>query len=217
MSEAITKLFVLEQLRRLHVAFPSHSGMKHNPEATAREYCDAMHGLTGESLRAAVKIWMENEKFFPKIAELRAFAWEWTRRNRAEVSPVELSDPLWCPRCHSRLQWLERWRPRIDARTNQPVISEDGKYVSLERYERLLCRCAVPCVFSPELEFEEPWMLRGRVTQLYGAPGSSRRSSRVSFPTPMTDESRGQPLPLPEQLMHAGAIAENIAAEALVR
>lgn len=214
MSELLTKVLVLEQLLKLYVAFPSHRGMKENPDGTAREYSESLQGLTGEALRAAVKIWIANEKFFPKIAELRTVAWEWTRRNSAEVAPAQ-TDALWCPRCQSRLDWLKRWRPRIDPRTNESIISENGQYVLLERYERLLCKCAKACDFAPELELEEPWMLRSRVASLYGGRGSTGRS-RPSF-TPMSDESRGQPLPLPNrrELEPVGAIAENMAAEAL--
>ncbi|HEY7236540.1 MAG TPA: hypothetical protein VH539_20430 [Gemmatimonadaceae bacterium] len=211
MAEPITKLLVLQELQRLHTAFPSAPGMKNNPEGTAAIYCDGLHGLTADALRAAVKITIETEKYFPKVADLRSLAWEWTRRHSSDVTP-ELKNPLWCARCGTEARWLERWRPRIDPRTSAPVLSTDGQYIALERFERLLCHCAAPCAFTPELEFDEPWMLRSRVTQCIGARAGSGRPSRIAFTAPLSDERRAE---MHRQLESAGAIAENMAAEAL--
>ena len=213
MSEPITKLIVLQELQRLHTAFPSHTGMKNNPEGTAAVYCDGLHGLTVDALRAAVRISIENEKYFPKVADLRSLAWEWTRRHSTEVNP-ELKNPLWCPRCQSECRPVNRWRPRVNER-GQAVLSEDGQYIALSEYDRLLCRCAAPCQFTPEPEFEDAWMRRDRITCRFGAPSGSGALRQYALVAPLSDERRAElhrQLQLPAAV---GPIAENMAAEVL--
>lgn len=235
MPEPLTVEVLVEQLKRLRIAFPSHQGMKTPDQviATAEVYLDGLRGISADALRAAAKTAIETEKFFPKIVELRTLAAEWTRRHSAYIEP-ELKDPLWCPRCQDRVAWVRLWVPAIDARC-RPVTQEfDGVlHVKLIATARYLCRCAAPSAFAPEPDLEGHWMRRDRITALFGAQGLRTAGQLAQLPPLMSDESRrrledgaeraaeerarrgrtkGSNSNAPE---HIGDLAENLAAEAL--
>jgi hypothetical protein len=224
MAELTAKI-VLDELLRLATAFPSHKGMKDDPEKTAELYRDHLHGMSAEAVRAAVRITIENETFFPKVAQLRAIAWDWTRRNSNGDGPVEDRNAgRYCARCQSPLQWLPRWRPAVDVHGYAIAWTDDAgvAYVKLERYERLLCGCAAPCAYSPEPEFDDPWMRRDRIKGVFGRPRvNGSIGSSVRFYAPLSDERRAEMQRLlttgkpSESLEQIGALAENMATEAL--
>lgn len=208
MPEAVTTVTVLEELKRLHVAFPTHSGMKNNPSGTAEVYRDGLHGLTVDALRAGVRIIIENDTYFPKVSRLREVAWEWTKRHSSDITP-ELRNPLWCPRCGTECRWLKRWCPRVD-KDGAAVMGEiEGvRYVRLDQFERLLCACAAACLYSPEEEFAEPWMRADRIKWLHCAQRSRPRArwARVDTAAAAIPATVATPV---------GELAETIATEVL--
>lgn len=154
MPEALTTELVVEHLKKLRIAFPSHTGLK-TPDsvvATAELYCESLRGLSGEAFRHAVRRSIDEGKFFPKISELREFAGEWTRRHRVELEPG-LGDLLWCPRCSTRSAWQFRYRPLVDG-DGYLVLSDDRAYLLLDVTQRLLCECAPKSLYRPEPEIE---------------------------------------------------------------
>lgn len=201
MAEELTGALVLEQLQKLFVAFPTHAGMKSNPRGTADLYRESMHGLSGEAFRAAVRVAIDTGKFFPKVAELRETAWEWTRRHRVEIEPV-YGDPLYCPRCNAHATWQSRWRPKFDDH-GYAILSEDRQYVALERYLRLLCNCASPSLYAPEEDQEHAWMLANKIKWSFGRHRNPRPSERWRAP-------------LKEIATALGDVTETVLEEALV-
>lgn len=178
MPELLTASLLVELLKKLRLAFPTHSGLK-TPEAivaTAELYSESLSGLTGDAVRASVRIAIDTGKFFPKVAELRETAWEWTRRHRVDLEPA-YQDPMYCPRCNSNAQWRSRWRPAFD-KDGYTILSEDRQYVQLERYERLLCACASVCLYSPEPDFESAWMAASKIKWSFGLHRNPRPSVR---------------------------------------
>ena len=158
MTEPLTLQLVVEELRRLHVAFPQNIGMRSNPSGTAEVYRNGLRGLSGSSLRVAVDRCIQDEQYFPKVAKLREIAGAWTKHNEAPTV-LRPEDELDCPNCRTRAEFVQRWRPRIDPeRHNRKVLSADGLYLMLERYERLLCKCAAPCAYAPIDGLSEPMM-----------------------------------------------------------
>lgn len=157
MSEPLTSELVAEVLADLSVAFPRHDGMRTNAGRTCDLYRNGLHGLTGDAVRAAVRRSIEDDKYFPKVSELRTYATEWMKRNQAIASPVEGPVSVRCRVCGEEPEWRKRWRPKVGAQY-RPLRTACGTAVLLERYERFLCRCAAPCAFSPDPEYTEPAM-----------------------------------------------------------
>jgi hypothetical protein len=232
MPETLTVEILVEQLRRLRLAFPTHAGTK-TPEQiieTAEVYRDGLHGISGEALRAAVRIAIETEKFFPKVVDLRTLAAEWMRRH-APHAEQELKDPLWCPRCRSRVEWLAQWVPKIDARC-RPIMREieGALYIELTTTSRYRCECAKPAAFAPEpdLPVKGNWMLHSRITARYGAAIGRDAGRRIDSAIQLSDEQRqrledGAKAARAERAQrtaarepeHIGDLAENIAAGVL--
>lgn len=149
MPEPLTTQLVAEQMQKLLVAFPSRNLAGQNIVHTAEVYRNGLRGLSGDALRAASDIVIQNDVYFPKVARLREVASEWTKRNAAIAAPHFRVDELYCHVCQSRVEPVERWRPCIDmANQCKQMRTADG-YVLLERYERLLCKCAAPCLYAP--------------------------------------------------------------------
>lgn len=193
MPELLTVAILVEQLKRLRLAFPSHQGMK-TPEqtiATAEVYLDGLRGISADALRAATKTAIETEKFFPKIVDLRTLAAEWTRRHSAYSEP-ELKDPMWCPRCSSRIEWIGLWVPAIDARCRSIMQEFDGVlYVQLATTARYLCRCSAASMFAREPDLEGNWMRRDRITSCFGAQGVAAHGPGLAqLPPLLSDEAR---------------------------
>jgi hypothetical protein len=203
-AEELTFALMLEQLQKLHIAFPSHAGMKANPRATAEVYRDGLQGLSGEAFRAAARIAIENGKFFPKIGELRESAAEWTRRHNVDVNrDTSSSDPLWCPNCKTNAEWRWRHRPLVDERL-APIFSPDNEYLLLVRFSRLLCRCASECLFTPDDEV---------VVAYHGFEYAAIRAERVKWSYGRQDlKGRSSAAPKKQQPLtpNVGAIAEQL-------
>ena len=117
MSEHMTAALVLDELTRLFTAFPTHAGMKNNPRGTAEVYRNGLTGISGDALRHAAKRVIQEDSFFPKVARLREIALGWETYTRAaNTAPAGEVDPLWCPRCQSRVETVEWWRPAVGRR-----------------------------------------------------------------------------------------------------
>lgn len=158
MTEPLTLQLVMEELRRLHVAFPQNIGMRSNPSGTAEVYRNGLRGLSGSALRVAVDRCIQDEQYFPKVAKLRELAGAWTKHNEP-AKPFRPEDELECATCHSRAEYVHRWRPIVDPdHRYQRVLSADGLFLMLEPYSRLLCKCAAPCAYSPIEGVETPMM-----------------------------------------------------------
>lgn len=214
MREPITVEVLVEQLKKLRIAHPTHAGTK-TPAAvieTAEVYREGLHGLSADALRAAVRLSIETEKFFPKVADLRGLALDWTRRNAVDVTPVfqneNTANLLWCRNCQTEARYVVRYRPAVDRDTGAPIFSQDGVWVQLETYERLLCPCASPCAFEPEPEVEGLWMLRERIAAPFGRSTPAATRAPVRF---MTDEARAALARDPHAPEHIGERAENYA------
>jgi hypothetical protein len=151
---------VSAELRRLHVAFPNNIGMRTNPTGTAEVYRSGLIGIAQPALTAAVDRAIQDGKFFPKIAELRELAATWARHNQPSHAIVVAADPLYCPNCHSKAYYRDRWRPVRD-KLLRPILSVDRTFLLLEPYQRLLCDCAAPCVYSPVDDLQPPMMRVG--------------------------------------------------------
>lgn len=156
MPEPLTSQLVAEQLQKLLVAFPRNLGSQ-NPAMMADVYRNGLRGLSGDAVRAAVDRAIQEDEYFPKVARLREAATAWQRYNTTTLAPKFAKDDRWCDRCQSRAEWLERWRPQVDARYNQ-IPTPDKLAFLLERYDRLLCKCAPPCGYHPSAGYDVPAM-----------------------------------------------------------
>lgn len=164
MPEPLTTSLVMEELQRLHVAFPQNLGMRSNPAGTAEVYRNGLRGLSGDSIRAAADRAIQDDEFFPKVAKLRELATAWMKYNQPSAEMQFAVDALWCPRCQSRASIRERWRPVVDSKFS-PIVTRDGRYLLLEVYARELCNCAQACLYAPEDGVEPPAMKTGGVSR----------------------------------------------------
>jgi hypothetical protein len=158
MTDYLTTSLVLDELKRLHIAFPNNIGMRSNPGGTAEVYRNGLRGLTGEAVRAAADQAIQNEEYFPKVAKLRELAWTWTKHHAPTPAEQFETDPMWCARCKSRASIRERWRPKVDKHW-QPIITKDGQFMLLEPYTRELCNCPGSSAYMP-LDGIEPYACR---------------------------------------------------------
>lgn len=150
MVEPLTTALVLEELQRLHVAFPQNLGMRANPTGTADVYRNGLRGLSGDAVRAAADRAIQEGEFFPKVAKLRELAQAWMRHNQPTSSAVAAShDDTYCPVCRSRAVWEWRWRPKVNPDKGYARVTVDAEHVALEPYQRLLCKCASRCMYAP--------------------------------------------------------------------
>jgi hypothetical protein len=155
MPEPLTSQLVRECLEKLTIAFPRTVG---NPAAMADIYRDGLRGLSGDSVREAVRRAIQEEEYVPKVAKLREIATAWEKVNRAHF-PVQLEpESGWCPNCRTYVKTLNRWRPMTDKHF-RPLTTPDDKYLYLEPYQRDLCECSAPCAYAPIDNLEPPVML----------------------------------------------------------
>lgn len=155
MPEPLTTTLVMEELQRLHVAFPNNIGMRTSPAKTAEVYRNGLRGLSGDAVRAAADRVIQDDEFFPKVAKLRELATVWMKHNQPSSADAFEQDPLWCPRCRTRATIRERWRPKVDGRF-QPIVTRDGQYMLLEPYARELCNCDGDSAYMPLAGIEPP-------------------------------------------------------------
>lgn len=157
MPEPLTTTLVMEELQRLHVAFPQNVGMRTNPAGTAEVYRNGLRGLSGDAVRAAADRAIQEDEFFPKVAKLRELATAWMKHNQPSVEAQFAVDPLWCPVCQSRAIFRNRWRPKVDDKF-RAIVTRDGLYLLLEPYQRELCNCASASPYNPLDGIEPPAM-----------------------------------------------------------
>lgn len=163
MPEPLTTSLVLEELRKLHTAFPQNVGMRSNPSGTAEVYRNGLRGLSGDAVRAAADRAIQDGEFFPKVAKLRELATAWMRHNQpAGLAAAVNHDDTYCGLCRTKALWRSRWRPRVDDERRRERIMVDAEHVALEHYTRLLCECAVPCMYAPIDETASVPMMRVR-------------------------------------------------------
>lgn len=159
MHDTLTPIAVLEQLQRLHIAFPRNLGMRTDSTArqTADVYRNGLRGVSLDGLRFAVDRCLQDDSYFPKIARLRELARDFDLKHRNGGSEHQ-TDPMWCPRCSTRYRPQVRWRVQADPKQNFAIVTdESGEYVTLEWVERILCDCAPPSVYLP-LSDDDPRM-----------------------------------------------------------
>lgn len=159
MPEPLTTQLVAEQVQKLLAAFPSRNVAGQNVVHTADVYRNGLRGLSGDSLRAAVDLSIQQDSYFPKVARLRELAQQWARYNQPQRQEQFVdTDPLWCAGCQSRAEWRDRWRPKVD-RLHRRVLIDGNRYMLLEQYARLVCKCSPPCRYAPIDGLEPPMML----------------------------------------------------------
>lgn len=84
MHEPLTSSLLAELIADLQVAFPrGASGAK--PAALADVYRNGLRGLSGDSVREAVRRAIQSEQYFPKVARLREIASSYDRQRTANV------------------------------------------------------------------------------------------------------------------------------------
>jgi hypothetical protein len=132
MAEPLTVQLVLEELKRLHVAFPQNVGMRTNPTGTADVYRNGLRGLSGDAVRAAASVIIQNDQYFPKVARLRELATEWTKRNARALAPTHPVAWNVCPICFATAEPIEIERYVVDARGRRTGAIE--KVISLCSY-----------------------------------------------------------------------------------
>ncbi len=157
MPEPLTTTLVMEELQRLHVAFPQNVGMRTNPAGTAEVYRNGLRGLSGDAVRAAAARAIQDDEYFPKVAKLREFAMAWMKHNQPTAEANFEADPLWCPRCRTRATVRNRWRPKVD-NLFRPIVTRDGLYLLLEAYQRELCDCSQASPYDALDGIEPPAM-----------------------------------------------------------
>jgi len=156
--EPLTTSLVLEELAKLHIAFPQNIGMRTNASGTAETYRNGLRGLSGDSIRAAADRSIQEDQFFPKVARLRELATAWMRHNQPVAEPTQTAEQeLWCPRCRTRAILRNRWRPKTDDH-HRPILTRDAAYLLLEPYVRELCECGRGCDYAPIAGVEPPAM-----------------------------------------------------------
>lgn len=60
-----------------------------------------------------------------------------------------------CDRCHAEPMWKVRWRPKPGPKFEHTF---EGKFLLLEQYSRLLCRCSTASAYQPIPGVEPPQM-----------------------------------------------------------
>jgi hypothetical protein len=108
MPEPMTLELVLDVLRMLAAAFPGRM----DDRALMRRadvYRDNLQGMSGDALRWAAKIAIQEDSYFPKVARLRALATRWTVANTATVEAQNQRPSGWCDGCQSVARPEKRW------------------------------------------------------------------------------------------------------------
>jgi hypothetical protein len=145
MPEPMTLELVLDVLRMLAAAFPGRM----DDRALMRRadvYRDNLQGMSGDALRWAAKIAIQEDSYFPKVARLRALATRWTVANTATVEAQNQRPSGWCEGCQSVARPEKRWRPKVNDR-GEPVRDSSNRLL-LEQFERVVCRCDAPSRYS---------------------------------------------------------------------
>lgn len=152
MSEPLTVELVADMLRTLAAAFPGRAMDDRQLMLRAEVYYNNLQGLSGNALRWAVKISIQEDQYFPKVARLRELATRWISANTAAtVGPR--ADDRYCKGCGQAWAPETRWRPkpRSDG-SGQQDITPDGEWLILESYSRDRCRCDAPPTYQPSIE-----------------------------------------------------------------
>lgn len=150
--EPLTRELVVDCLKTLAVTFPQRGLTPDMELRRADVYRNGLSGLSGDALRFAIQISVQEDTFFPKVARLRQIAQRWVTAHPAR-EPVE--HPLYCRGCHARSVWETRWRPALGAK-GKHVTDARGR-IKLEAFERLQCACSVPSRWTADGP-DDPWM-----------------------------------------------------------
>lgn len=160
MIEPLTIPLVAEQLGKLRVAFPNTRDNR-SPAVVAELYRDHLAGVGGDALRAAVTRVIREDEFFPKVARLRAVAFEVEaareRERRSHDIASSHEDDQCCPNCRRAYYHAVHYAPRMApmevlGRKHPvlvPTLTDDGAHVLLERRDRIVCDCTAPSRWQP--------------------------------------------------------------------
>lgn len=147
MPELLTIEVVASVLRDLSAAFPGRL-KDADLMRRAQVYHDNLHGFSGESLRWAAKHAIREEEYFPKVSQLRAFAFKWQNANHANGDGAIARPSGWCDSCRTVARPQQRCRPRITEK-GQRILDDRGR-LWLEPYERVVCLCDAACAYAPD-------------------------------------------------------------------
>lgn len=152
MPEPMSRELVGECLKTLAAAFPQRLSPEQHDQRND-VYRNGLSGLSGDALRFAVKISMQEDNFFPKVARLRQIAQRWVT---AHPPSEQTDDPLYCRGCQQRAHLETRWRPQINAHGQRIHDATTGR-LALETFERYQCACSAPSQWHADAA-DDPWM-----------------------------------------------------------
>jgi hypothetical protein len=155
MAEPLTTALIAEQLGKLRVAFPNTRDSR-SPAVVADLYRDHLAGVSAEALRAAVTRVIREDEFFPKVARLRAVAFEVEaareRERRSHDIASSHDDEQLCPNCRVTYYPTTHYAPKMLRAENgqlYPELTADGLLVVLEPRQRIVCDCTTKSLWQP--------------------------------------------------------------------
>jgi hypothetical protein len=153
MPEHLTKEVVLDCIKLALLNWPRTIG---NDSDMVSMYFTPLRSCSPDAVRHAFRAAIESDQYFPLVKRVKELAMEYDRLHRP---PVVEKPELWCDRCHRLTDWETRWRPVHDAR-NRPILTDDNRYMLIEPYQRMLCKCAEKSPFAPAegVEVDPAWL-----------------------------------------------------------